>query len=165
MRRPRFAESIGHKRRNERSESDLIEQHLDRIDAPQRRRLDDDRRRRPEERSQERERVAREAPTSRPAQKAASDADKGERQPYPLGRPQPLVSKQQRRADSDKERRGVDEHRRSRGGGEAQRFIERDELSSKQRAGQRPRGLRAVNLEDAALGGERVGQDAQRADA
>ena len=87
MRRPRFAESVAHKRRNERSESDLIEQHLDRIDAPQRRRLDDDRRRRPEERSQERERIAREAAAFRPPQEAASDAKESERQSYPLDRP------------------------------------------------------------------------------
>ena len=60
-------------------------------------------------------------------------------------------SKQERRAESDKERRGVDEHRRARGGGEAQQFVKRDEFGGEQGAGQRARGLRAVDLEDAAL--------------
>ena len=96
---------------------------------------------------------------------AANDAKKGEAEPHPLDRPQPLVLNQERGGERDQKRRRVEKHGRSRGGGEAQRFVKRDEFGGEQRAGQRARGLRAVKLEDAALGGERIGDDAQRSDA
>src|SRR5271163_394483 len=165
MRRPRFAESIGRNRRNERSESDLIEKDLYRIDASERRRLDDDGRRRPERRSQERKRVASQAAAFRSPDEAANNAKKGEGEPHPLDWPQPLVLDQEGGAKRDQKRRRVEKHRRSRGGGEAQRFVKRDEFGGEQGAGERACGLRAVNLEDAALRGERIGNHAQRADA
>ncbi len=64
-RRPRLAERLGRKGRDDRRHPDLVEQHFDRIGPSERRRLDDHRRRGPQRRGEERERVAK--PTLRRA--------------------------------------------------------------------------------------------------
>ena len=165
MRGRRLAKRVGRQRRGERGEPDLIEQHLDRVGAPERRRLDDDRRRAPQDRGQQRQRVAGQSAALRAAEKAAGDAEEGEQEPRPLDRPQPLVLEQECGPQRDDEGRGVDEDGRPRRGGEAQQFVERDELRREQRAGQRPCGLRPVEGENAPMARERVGDHTDRADA
>ena len=160
----RLAQGHGRCRSDERRRRDLIEQHLDGIGAPQRRRPDEDGRCGPERRGQERETIAECAAARRPARHAPGHAEEGERQAHPLERPEPLAPEDQRRPERHEEGRGVDEHGRPRRRRVAQRFVEDDEFGREQHPGQRPRRLRAVDPEDPTLRRQRVGDHADDAD-